>query len=250
VTDASADTCKFVCHWLSPLFEKCAMCCRMQGERARGRRRGGSPSFVPLAAPPHSAAPARNPPHAVTQQRMPEKPSHRQQLPAHMENRPRLLCPLATQTRRRRPRAASRLRASVGAWRRPRRPRPRSARCARSVRPPQRLLPLGSAQLDLHGRQIGATGAAELAKALATNNTLTRVCMAWHGACIMGRGEGCTLMSDEMPPLPHAVPVILYWRSSISLTTRSAVLVLRSLRRPLRSTTRWLASAWRGAVHA
>jgi len=121
---------------------------------------GGSPSSVPLAAPPHSAAPARSqcagkrsyvatwpscrsrclrtPPHgaraAVAQQRQPEKPSRRQQLPAHTASRPRWLCPLATQPRRRRPRPVVRLRAPVGARRRPRRPRPRSARCARSVR--------------------------------------------------------------------------------------------------------------------
>jgi len=47
--------------------------------------------------------------------------------------------------------------------------------------------PLYSAQFYLGVNQIGDAGAAELAKALASNDTLTEVCMARHG-------------------LPHAVP--------------------------------------------
>jgi len=43
-------------------------------------------------------------------------------------------------------------------------------------------VPLGSVQLNLDDNQIGAAGAAELAKALAINCTLTRVCLAWHSA--------------------------------------------------------------------
>jgi len=37
-TDASADSCKSVCHWLSRHFQGHAVCCLTQGERARGRR--------------------------------------------------------------------------------------------------------------------------------------------------------------------------------------------------------------------
>jgi len=41
---------------------------------------------------------------------------------------------------------------------------------------------LCSTQLTLVNDQIGDAGVAELAKALATNRTLTQVCLAWHGA--------------------------------------------------------------------
>jgi len=90
---------------------------------------------------------------------------------------------------------------------------------------------LCSAQLYLNGNQIGDAGAAELAKALTTNSTLIHVCMAWHIACLTGRGEvlidvECGAHFPIMPALPLPTRC-----SSISTGTRSATLELRSLRR-------------------
>jgi len=62
---------------------------------------------------------------------------------------------------------------------------------------------LYSVQLILFGNQIGDAGAAGLAKSLVPNDTLTRVCLAGHGACVMGTGEGCTLTSDAVTIAPR-----------------------------------------------
>jgi len=64
---------------------------------------------------------------------------------------------------------------------------------------------LCSVQLNLVGNKISAAGTAELARALATNRTLTHVCMAWRGACAMGRGEGHTLASDATHIVPRCI---------------------------------------------
>jgi len=58
-------------------------------------------------------------------------------------------------------------------------------------------------QLYLNSNQIGDAGAAELAKALATNNTLTEVCIAWHTVCVTGRAEAHIGVMRR--PLPHSV---------------------------------------------
>jgi len=90
--------------------------------------------------------------------------------------------------------------------------------------------PICSAQLYLRNNQIGDAGAAELAKALATNSTLTYVCWVWHTAYLAGRGEapidvGCDAHGPTLCLLHSAR------RSSISAATWSAMLVLQSLRR-------------------
>jgi len=98
------------------------------------------------------------------------------------------------------------------------------------------LAPLCSAQLSLSTNQIGAAGAAELAKALATNHTLTAVCLVWHTACAVRRGGalidvGCDAHCPTLCLLHSAR------RSSLSVATKLAMLALPNLRRFLRSTT-------------
>jgi len=209
-TGASADTCKSVCHWLSRHFEGRAVCCLAQGARARGRRRRTKRAQRALRG---RGRRGRRLAPTGARRRATGRGRRRRGCVASGHNHRGLLAVCAGScclrggfsgcrccaTAARAPCGGVRkhllrhdghaatslrlpahwLRAGAALW----------GGAARGTGdglppPPTSPAPLGSAQLNLRDNEIGAAGAAELAKALATNDTLTAVCMVSHSACV------------------------------------------------------------------